>query len=159
MIRRGGRALVLALGIATVGCGGSSGTPADGGSSEDAGGGSAGSGGGAAGSSGGSAGSGGGATVGPHGCTNIQVSCTSNGGLSCEEWAGYDAVSVANFMKSCNHPNQVLSMGPCDTSASVGGCGIVAPRVCAVSWANPPVTAADSRRAARGRSQMFVTPP
>ncbi|HEY4188770.1 MAG TPA: hypothetical protein VGP07_27125 [Polyangia bacterium] len=128
-------ALVVVSNVFCLACGSSSGTP--------------GGGGGATGTT---------STGGLHGCTNIQGSCTSNGGLSCEEWAGYDAASVANFMSGCNHPNQVLSAGPCDTTATVGGCGVATGAVCGVIWSFAPVTASEVQTDCNGQYQTFVTP-
>jgi hypothetical protein len=128
----------LVLGLASLGCGGSSAAPVgDGGT---------------AGTSGGET------TAGPHGCTNIEGSCSSNMGLSCEEFAGYPAATVSNFMKGCNHPNQVWSTSPCGTATSVGGCAVSTNGVCGVIWSFPPVTAADLQSSCNGLHQMFVTP-
>jgi hypothetical protein len=77
-----------ALGFAALGCGGSSGAPA----------------------TGGGAGTGGQTTGGLHGCSSFQASCVAPMGRSCEEFAGFDAKSLANDMASCNHvPGSVWS--------------------------------------------------
>src|SRR5262249_16344808 len=117
MKTRFGWAVAIAVGLAVASCGGGS----SGGSAE------------------GAAGTGGGSTTmgGAHGCTNVQASCSSNNGLSCEEWAGYDAASVANFMKNCDRPGQVYSTGPCDKTNAVGGCMETPNDVCAVIWSFP----------------------
>jgi hypothetical protein len=128
-----------ALAFTVLGCGGSSGSPGDGG---------------------GAGASGGPTTIaGPHGCTNILGSCTSNGGLSCEEWAGYDAATIAAFKNGCNHPNQVWSTGPCDLTNSVGGCEVATHGICDVIWSFPPTPASAVQMGCTGQSQMFVTPP
>jgi hypothetical protein len=107
----------------------------------------------------GGAGAGGSQTMaGPHGCTNIQVSCTSPTGASCEEWAGFDAKSLANFKAMCNHPNQVWSDGPCDRTGTVGGCEQPVNGVCDVIWSFAPVTAADLQMGCVGPNRMLVTP-
>jgi hypothetical protein len=129
--------LVVLSCFAILSCGGSSGTSgADGG-----------------------AGSGGSqTTAGPHGCTNIQGSCTSNMGAGCEEEAGFDAKSLANFKAMCNHPNQVWSDGPCDRTGTVCGCEQAVNGVCDVIWSFAPVTAAELQMGCVGTNRMLVTP-
>lgn len=97
-------------------------------------------------------------TAGPHGCTNIQGSCTSNMGVSCEEEAGFDAASLARFKAGCNHPNQVWSDGPCDRTGTVGGCGTDVNGVCGTIWSFAPITAAEVQTGCVGQYQMLVTP-
>jgi len=131
--------LVSAVVLAVASCGSSSGpsnTPTGGG-----------------GTSGGST-----TMAGQHGCTNVQGSCSSNNGLSCEEWAGYDAVSFSNFMKNCNHPNQVFSMDPCPQTNKVAGCEVAVNGVCDVIWSYPPTPASAVQTGCVGQSQMYVTP-
>jgi len=107
----------------------------------------------------GGAGTGGSQTMaGPHGCTNIQASCTSPMGAGCEEWAGFDAKSLANFKAMCNHPNQVSSDGPCDRTGTVGGCEQAVNGVCDVNWSFAPVTAAELQTGCVGTNRMLVTP-
>jgi hypothetical protein len=128
--------LVLAI-IAVLSCGGTSSSPAGD------------SGAGAGGSQ---------TTVGPHGCSNVQGSCTSNMGVSCEELSGFDAASVARFKAGCNHPNQVYSDGACDRTGAVGGCGTVVRGTCGVIWSFPPVTAAQLQSSCVGQYLMFFPP-
>jgi hypothetical protein len=136
------RGLALLLALAVTGCGGSSGTPADGGGAGSSGGGSS--------------------TLGPHGCSNVQASCTSNAMTdtkSCEEFAGYDAASVGRFMSNCQHPNQVYATTPCDRTGSIGGCALAVNGTCSVEWGfGPVVTASDLQTSCAGAHGMFISP-
>ena len=126
-------ALVGALLLSTLACGGSSGTPG-----------------------GGAGGAGGAAAGGPQGCKDVQGSCAVS--YSCTEYAGYDAASAANFKANCNHPNQVWSATPCDRTATVGGCETAVQGTCAITWSYAPITTADVQTACVGQSQVFVAP-
>ncbi|HVU51258.1 MAG TPA: hypothetical protein VHL80_11255 [Polyangia bacterium] len=135
--------LVAALALALPGCGGSSGSSSDGGG---------------AGSSGGGA-----STLGATGCTNIQDSCMSNAGTmtpSCEEHGGFDPGSVANFMKSCQRPNQTYSTGPCDRTGAIGGCAVAINGTCSVAWGyGTLVTVDDLKTSCAGIAHStFITP-
>ena len=135
-------AMALAVALAVLGCGGSSGSPSDGGG---------------AGASGGGA-----STLGATGCTVIHDSCTSNAmtnAKNCEEHGGYDAASEARFMTNCQHPNQVYSTGPCDRTGTIGGCAVAANGACSVTWGfGPVVTTQDLQTECAGAHGTFIAP-
>jgi hypothetical protein len=140
-VSRAGWLCAVALALTVVGCGGSGGSSSDGGGADSPVGGSS--------------------AVGAHGCSNIQGSCTSNGGtdtMSCDEFAGYDATLIATFMSHCNGANQVYATKPCDRTGAVGGCAIAVNGTCSVEWGYAPsVSATDLQTACMG-SGTFVTP-
>jgi hypothetical protein len=77
---------------------------------------------------------------------------------SCEEEAGFDAKSVANFKAGCNHPKQVWSAAACDRTGAVAGCATSVGGTCGVIWSFPPVTTAEVQSGRVGVDLTLVTP-
>jgi hypothetical protein len=94
------------------------------------------------------------------GCTSVvQGSCVGANHINCTNFSGYDATSVAQFMKSCGTAaHGTWSTGPCDKTGTVGGCETNANGACALQWSFAPVTTADLQSGCVGSSMTFVAP-